>query len=148
MTEVKETKKLLLLFVFALGIVLTYFTSLFLPFPYTKKVVTNKHITLDNSSDTTQSLEQGSMVKLDMASGSDMTTAMHVMLTTIQDKNGDAFDKAFLSQMIIHHEGAVAMAKEALAKSHNKDILTLSAQILETQQAEIKEMKLWQKGGK
>ena len=129
MTEVKETKKLLLLFVFALGIVLTYFTSLFLPFPYTKKVVTNKHITLDNSSDTTQSLEQGSMVKLDMASGSDMTTAMHVMLTTIQDKNGDAFDKAFLSQMIIHHEGAVAMAKEALAKSHNKDILTLSAKI-------------------
>ncbi len=148
MREAKETKKSLLLFVFALGIFLTYLISLFLPLPYTKKGVINKNTTLDDGLDTTTPLDKVVMVGTHIATGSDKSSSIDRMLTAIQDKNGDAFDKAFLTQMIIHHEGAVAMAKEALAKSHNKEILALSAQIVEVQQAEIKEMKLWQKGVK
>lgn len=148
MREAKETKKSLLLFVFALGIFLTYLISLFLPLPYTKKGVINKNTTLDDGLDTTTPLDKVVMVGTHIATGSDKSSSVDRMLTAIQDKNGDAFDKAFLTQMIIHHEGAVAMAKEALAKSHNKEILALSAQIVEVQQAEIKEMKLWQKGVK
>lgn len=83
-----------------------------------------------------------------MDTGESMADAMNQMTSSLSAKEGDAFDKEFLKQMIVHHEGAVMMAKEALAKSRNKDILTLSTQIIEAQQAEIAEMKLWQKGKK
>ena len=53
------------------------------------------------------------------------------------------FDLRFLDMMIIHHEGAVVMAQDALAKSSHPEIKTLSQSIISSQQAEIDEMKQW-----
>jgi uncharacterized protein (DUF305 family) len=53
------------------------------------------------------------------------------------------FDLAFVQMMIPHHEGAVKMSREALAKAEHPAIKTLSNQIIKAQQAEIKMMQDW-----
>lgn len=49
--------------------------------------------------------------------------------------------KLFLTQMIAHHEGAVAMAKTETTDGKNADAVRLSKDIVSSQQAEIQEMK-------
>jgi uncharacterized protein (DUF305 family) len=55
------------------------------------------------------------------------------------------FDLRFLDAMIPHHEGAVVMAKEALAKSKRPEVRKLAQNIIASQEAEIKQMKGWKK---
>lgn len=55
------------------------------------------------------------------------------------------FDLRFLDAMIPHHEGAVVMAKEALAKSKRPEVKKLAQNIIASQQVEIKEMQGWKK---
>ena len=43
-----------------------------------------------------------------------MQSSMDGMMSNLQGKTGDEFDKAFLNEMIMHHEGAVVMAKSSL----------------------------------
>jgi len=57
--------------------------------------------------------------------------------------SGAAFDRMFVDMMIPHHEGAVTMAKDALAKSQRPEIRTLAQQIIDAQQREIEMMKRW-----
>jgi uncharacterized protein (DUF305 family) len=73
---------------------------------------------------------------------SDMMTSMNAAL---QGKTGDAFDKEFLSEMIVHHEGAVAMAELALKNAKHQEIKDLSSGIIAAQNKEIGEMKAWGK---
>jgi uncharacterized protein (DUF305 family) len=54
---------------------------------------------------------------------------------------GAAFDKQFLTMMIVHHEGAVTMAKDELAKGSNAEAKALAQQIITSQQVEITTMK-------
>jgi uncharacterized protein (DUF305 family) len=53
------------------------------------------------------------------------------------------FDLRFINAMIPHHEGAVTMAKDALAKSTRPEIKKLAQDIIASQQAEIKQMQEW-----
>ena len=53
---------------------------------------------------------------------------------------GPAFDRLWLKMMIRHHQGAVAMAKTALAKGKNPDALKLARSIITGQSAEITQM--------
>lgn len=46
--------------------------------------------------------------------------------------------------MIPHHDGSVAMAKEALQRSTKDEIKKLAGAIPKAQEAEIKQMKEWQ----
>lgn len=55
------------------------------------------------------------------------------------------FDLRFINAMIPHHEGAIVMAKDALAKSQRPEIKQLANDILTSQQAEIEQMKQWRK---
>lgn len=50
-------------------------------------------------------------------------------------------DLDYLNMMIIHHSDALTMADEAIRKSSNKFILSLSKNIISTQTAEINDMK-------
>lgn len=59
----------------------------------------------------------------------------------LEQASGAAFDKAFLQGMIRHHEGAVTMAKKEQAKGQFPDAKALASRIVETQEAEIAEMK-------
>jgi uncharacterized protein (DUF305 family) len=55
------------------------------------------------------------------------------------------FDLRFIDGMTPHHEGAVAMAKEAQQKSKRAEVKQLAASILTSQQTEIQQMKQWRK---
>lgn len=54
-----------------------------------------------------------------------------------------SFDAAFIDGMIVHHEGAVTMARQALAEAQQPEIRQLAEAIIATQQAEIAQMKQW-----
>ncbi|MBP2706140.1 DUF305 domain-containing protein [Microbispora sp. RL4-1S] len=55
--------------------------------------------------------------------------------------SGAAFDKAFLTMMIRHHEGAIAMAKEEQANGAYEPARRMAASIVSSQSAEIRTMK-------
>ena len=62
-------------------------------------------------------------------------------MTALKGLSGSAFDKRFCTMMIAHHEGAIAMANEELAKGANPEAKKLAQQIITGQQAEIDTMK-------
>lgn len=74
-----------------------------------------------------------------------MDHAMGGMISGLSGKTGDAFDKAFLAEMITHHEGAVVMAEAALKDAKHEEIRTMAGAIISAQTAEIKQMQDWLK---
>lgn len=71
---------------------------------------------------------------------------MAAMRMDVDLGNADVeFDLRFIEAMIPHHEGALVMAKDALAKSKRTEITNLSKEIIASQQAEIEQMKQWRK---
>lgn len=79
-----------------------------------------------------------------MMGGSMMQNSMDEMTASLQGKTGDAFDKAFLSEMVMHHEGAVQMAQQALQNAKHQEIKDLAQAIISAQNKEIAEMKSWE----
>lgn len=75
---------------------------------------------------------------------SHMDSMMDDMMKALAGKTGPEFDEAFLREMIIHHEGAVAMAHAALTAGARPEIITLSNEIITAQEREIAQMKEWQ----
>ncbi|WP_148551141.1 DUF305 domain-containing protein [Paraclostridium bifermentans] len=55
--------------------------------------------------------------------------------------NVDSVDKAFAMEMIKHHEMAVSMSEIVLKYTDNKDVVALAQNIIESQKAEIKQMR-------
>lgn len=86
--------------------------------------------------------ERGSM---NMRDSSGMSHMMMGMTANLEGKTGDEFDKAFLSDMIIHHEGAVKMAELAKKNSTRTEITSLADAIIGAQNKEITDMKGWLK---
>lgn len=74
-----------------------------------------------------------------------MGSAMDDMMSGLQDKTGDDFDKAFLSEMIMHHQGAVEMAEAALQSAKHQEIKDMARTIISTQTSEINQMQTWGK---
>jgi uncharacterized protein (DUF305 family) len=74
-----------------------------------------------------------------------MSHAMTGMTSGITGKTGDDFDKAFLAEMTVHHNGAVAMAQEVLKTSRRPELITLAQAIIAAQTTEIHQMQVWQK---
>lgn len=74
-----------------------------------------------------------------------MADMMSDMNKALLGKTGDEFDKAFLTEMIVHHQGAVDMAKLALTNAKHKEIKDLSNGIISAQNKEIGDMNSWLK---
>ena len=72
-----------------------------------------------------------------------MRSMMDQMSAGLKGKTGDAFDKAFLEEMIPHHEGAVVMAKQVLATSKRPELIKLANDIITAQNKEILMMNTW-----
>lgn len=69
---------------------------------------------------------------------------MQSMMMNMDLGTADAeFDLRFINGMIPHHQGATAMAKDALNKSKRPEIKKLAQQIITEQNAEINQMKQW-----
>ena len=74
-----------------------------------------------------------------------MQGEMDAMMSALEGKTGDEFDTIFLSEMIMHHEGAVEMAEAALESARHEEIKTMANAIISAQTTEIKQMQDWQK---
>lgn len=77
--------------------------------------------------------------------GMNMDDMMKGMMASLDGKVGDEFDKVFLSEMIMHHEGAVVMAQAVLKTSKKPELIKLANEIITAQTKEIDMMKGWQK---
>ncbi|MFG1761392.1 DUF305 domain-containing protein [Micromonospora echinofusca] len=62
-------------------------------------------------------------------------------MTKLAAATGREFDRQFLTMMIAHHEGAITMARDELARGVNAEAKALAQQIVSTQQAEIDTMR-------
>lgn len=62
-------------------------------------------------------------------------------ITALKQADGPAASRLFLTQMIEHHEGAVAMARQHRKDGKNPEALELSSTVITDQKAEIKEMR-------
>ncbi|MEN9226387.1 MAG: DUF305 domain-containing protein [Thermostichus sp. HHBFW_bins_43] len=71
----------------------------------------------------------------------------HMRMDSDLGSADEQFDQRFIEAMILHHEGALLMAKEALEKSQRPEIRQLAEAILASQQAEIEQMRAWQQQG-
>lgn len=72
-----------------------------------------------------------------------MSAMMADMAAQLDGKTGDAFDRAFLQEMIVHHEGAVLMAQAVLTSSSRPELVALAQDIIKAQTSEIAMMKEW-----
>jgi uncharacterized protein (DUF305 family) len=68
-------------------------------------------------------------------------------MARLRSLSGTEFGTLWLESMIGHHQGAIEMAKAELANGTNADAIALARTIIETQQAEIGQMKQMLGGG-
>lgn len=62
-------------------------------------------------------------------------------LAALEAADGPEASRLFLEQMIVHHEGAVAMAEQHLEEGQNQAALELSGNVIADQNAEIELMR-------
>ena len=75
---------------------------------------------------------------MDMGGSTGMMSAAD--MTKLTNSTGTAYDKMFLTMMIAHHQGALAMAATETSTGKNADALTLAKNITLSQTAEISTM--------
>jgi uncharacterized protein (DUF305 family) len=65
-------------------------------------------------------------------------------MAKLEAVKGVDFDLEFIRQMVPHHEGAIVMSRDAIAKSETDDLKKLAREIIKAQEAEIAQMRKWQ----
>lgn len=63
---------------------------------------------------------------------------------SLKELRGDEFDKAFIKEMITHHEGAIDMAKLIESNAKHDELKQLGKDIISAQTKEIDMMQNWQ----
>ena len=86
----------------------------------------------------------GSMMEDHSSMG--MMNDMAGMTDKLKGLSGDAFDKAFLSSMIEHHQSAINMAYPGQTNAQHEEVKILTKAIVDAQSKEIAQMQQWQKG--
>ena len=76
-------------------------------------------------------------------SESDSTGSMQKLIQTPEETKGQGLytDQQFLTDMIAHHEEAVAMSKKVLLHTSRKEVRELANTIIDVQTKEISDMK-------
>lgn len=72
-----------------------------------------------------------------------MHGAMSGMVMGLEGKTGAELERAFLDEMIIHHEGAIEMATVLLRGTQRPELIKLGNDIISAQTGEIEMMKRW-----
>src|SRR3989338_3916764 len=85
------------------------------------------------------------MSREDMMGDHDEDMSMDDMVNSLKGKTGDDFDKAFITGMIGHHQGAIDMANLARQYAGREEIKNLANDIVSAQTSEIEMMLEWQK---
>lgn len=71
--------------------------------------------------------------------------SMTEMTDGLKGKTGEEFDRAFVEMMIVHHEGAVEMAKLIESSTKRDELRRLGQAIITAQTEEIAQMRKWLK---
>ena len=129
----KRWRKMLLIS----GIVLISLTTLFLAACSNTQGRHQSHESTGHGMMGKEGMDHGMMGKEGM--GHDMDHAMDL------GPADDTFDLRFIDGMIVHHQGAVEMAEEALLKSQRPEILALAEEIIAAQAVEIDLMNRWKR---
>ena len=79
-----------------------------------------------------------------MESSGSMGDDMADMEAKLNGLNGEAYDKEFLKQMILHHQQAVDMSKYAQTNAKHQEVKDLAQAVITAQEKEIADMKNWQ----
>jgi uncharacterized protein (DUF305 family) len=87
----------------------------------------------------------GLLVSLAATTFDKPVTEMSDMTSSLNDKTGDAYDQAFITNMIDHHQSAVDMARLSEKNAKHDQIKQLSKEIIKAQEHEINHMKNWQR---
>lgn len=74
------------------------------------------------------------------ATGASMGTGTVSGMSSLDSLTGRAFDRAFLSAMIPHHQAAVDMSREILKTTRDTQVRTWAKAIITSQNTEIREM--------
>lgn len=72
-----------------------------------------------------------------------MAATPHDMADMDLGPKDENFDLRFIDGMILHHQGAIAMAEAVLANSSRDDMKQLAQAIIAAQQQEIEQMQQW-----
>ena len=96
-------------------------------------------------------MPDGSMMRHDMqmnmsqetSHGNAMDSMMIDMTERMKGKTGDELDKVFLQDMIVHHQGAIDMAKLLQAGTKRPELQKMANDIITVQSKEITQMKGW-----
>ena len=83
-------------------------------------------------------LQQDSAVRHD-----DMSSSMQMSTHELSKKTGDEFDKAFINEMMVHHESAVTMAGLAEKNAKHGELRQMSKEIISAQNGEIAILQRW-----
>jgi uncharacterized protein (DUF305 family) len=112
-------------------------------FPIKYSLLTLGSLILTLVSTTTLANVQSS-ANLTIAQGQEMMNHGNMMNHNMSLGPSDAqYDLRFIDAMIIHHQGAVEMSKEALTKYQHPEIKKLAQEIITAQKQEIAQMKKW-----
>lgn len=103
--------------------------------------ISNNHSTTPSTN--THIMPDGTVMSNDHTATPSMSDMMHDMNASLRGKTGDELDKAFLAEMIVHHQGAVEMAEMILDSKH-PELAKLGQDIITAQKKEIEMMKKWQ----
>lgn len=82
-------------------------------------------------------------VNMEMSGMNDSMRGMD--MEKLESLSGNEFDLEFIKQMVPHHRGALAMAKDASNKATKDEIKRLAEGIIKSQEAEIKQMSDWER---
>jgi uncharacterized protein (DUF305 family) len=56
------------------------------------------------------------------------------------------YDALFIDAMVVHHQGAIVMAKQAILKAERPELRQLAEAIIKEQEAEIAQLQQWRRG--
>ena len=73
----------------------------------------------------------------------DMSQAHHSNMQSSPNAAAQPYDLQFIDTMTHHHQGALDMAKVAVAKTNNQELKAFAQKIIKDQEKEIAQMKDW-----
>lgn len=69
--------------------------------------------------------------------------SMNMDMSHMQMASGKQLDLMFIDMMIPHHQGAIEMARDAMAKAEHQEIKDLAQKMITEQQKEIDQLQQW-----
>ena len=99
----------------------------------------NEAATLDTTADTSNTLAGGSI--------HDQMTAMNDRMVSELGTAGAGYDDRFIDLMIVHHQGAVAMARDAMNKAERPELRAMADSMIRMQEIEIRRLAAMRTGG-